>query len=221
MIRLSETLALQSVEDFLTADELGRLGKIMDAELEVTGWRPAHQADVVAAPGQAQEILRAATDRALPVLRRVLPSVAGADVWHYTELTAGQEVPAHIDGIPRPDVAPRRIGRIGMVLELPESGGQFYVDTTSGPSVWSGVVVGGAEGYAEGTALTHRLPHDRAHQHQGEPEWLRAAARTRWITDAPAGVALAYGAQLIHGVLPVRAGRMRKFVTDLLDAPRG
>ncbi|MFI9237235.1 hypothetical protein [Streptomyces sp. NPDC053079] len=215
MIHLSETLALQTVEDFLDANELAQLVKIMDAEHAATGWKPRSQADVIAAPGQAQEILRAATTRALPVLRRVLPSVTAHAPWAYTELTVGQEVPAHLDGIPDPAVRPRRLGRIGVVLDGPGRGGEFYVETTSSPVIWSGKEVGEEEGYAPGTALTHRLPHERAHY--SAPDWLRDAVRTRWVTATPPGVAVAYGAQVLHGVLPVRAGLLRKFVTDLTD----
>ncbi|MBB5122968.1 hypothetical protein AF335_14345 [Streptomyces eurocidicus] len=215
MIHLSETLALQSVEGFLSPDELAQLGKIMDDELAASGWTPGTQAEVVRAPGDAQAILREATARALPVLRHVLPSVAADAPWGYTELTAGREVPAHIDGIPEPAVAPRRIGRIGVTLEQADAGGEFYVETTASATVWSGQVVGEREGYAAGTGLTRRLPHPN--RHETEPVWLRDAVRTRWVTGAPAGVALAYGAQLVHGVLPVRSGRLRKFVTDLLD----
>ncbi|MEU7136047.1 hypothetical protein [Streptomyces sp. NPDC046261] len=217
MIHLSETLALQTVEDFLDADDLARLVKIMDAELAATGWKPRSPADVVLAPAQAQEILQAATVRAIPVLRRVLPSVTTHAPWAYTELTPGQDVPAHIDGIPDPAVRPRRLGRIGVVLDGPGGGGEFYVETTSSPAIWSGQAVGESEGYAPGTTLTHRLPHDRAHH--STPEWLRDAVRTRWVAHTPPGVAVAYGAQVLHGVLPVHAGRLRKFVTDLTDAP--
>jgi hypothetical protein len=222
VIHISETLALQTVEDFLTGDELDELRKIMDDELGTTGWRPRFQAEVLAAPPPAEEILQHATGRALPAIRRALPSIRAAAAWGYTELTAGQQVPTHVDGIPDPSVAPRRLGRIGVVLDEADSGGEFYVETTSGGSVWSGRTVGEAEGFLPGTALTHRLPHapgPDTHQHEGEPEWLAAAHRTRWTTSAGSGIAVAYGSQVIHGVTGVHAGRLRKFVTDLLDAP--
>ncbi|MFI9203079.1 hypothetical protein [Streptomyces sp. NPDC053048] len=215
MIHLSETLALQTVEDFLTCDELAQLTKIMDAEHAATGWKPTHQADVVPAPPLAQEILHSATARALPALRRALPSVVADATWDYTELTAGQEIRAHIDGIADPGTPPRRIGRLGVVLADAEDGGDFYIATTSHPAIWSGTTVGEAEGFAPGTPLTHRLPH--VHDHGAVPEWLRDTPRTRWTADAPAGTGIAYGAQVVHGVLPVRAGRLRKFVTDLID----
>ncbi|MFC5147835.1 hypothetical protein [Streptomyces aureoversilis] len=217
MIHLTETLALQSVEEFLTPAELGQLVKIMDSEIAATGWKPRRQAELLRAPGLAQEILRAATARALHVLQRALPSVAADARWDYTELTAGQHIPTHVDGIPDPAVAPRRIGRIGVVLEDADEGGEFYIETTAAPAVWTGAVVGEAEGYAPGTPLTHRMPHLGGHE--AVPAWLRDIDSTRWVTPTRPGTALAYGAQVLHGVQPVRAGKLRKFVTDLLDTP--
>ncbi|WP_237306794.1 hypothetical protein [Streptomyces alboflavus] len=58
-------------------------------------------------------------------------------------------------------------------------------------------------------------PHARA---QSRGELARAHPRTRWTTDAAPGVFLAYGAQILHGVTPVRSGTLRKFVADLVDA---
>ncbi|MFF7725184.1 hypothetical protein [Streptomyces sp. NPDC008001] len=217
MIHLNETLALQSVEEFLTTAEREHLLKIMDSEIAATGWRPRHQADVLRAPAPAQEILRAATARSLHVLQRVLPSVTADGRWDYAELTEGQYIPTHVDGIPDPGTPPRRIGRIGVVVQQAEAGGEFYIETTASPAVWTGTVVGEAEGYAPGTPLTHRLPH--VHDHGAVPTWLEEVPTTRWVTPAPPGAGLAYGAQVLHGVQPVRAGRLRKFVTNLLDAP--
>ncbi|MEU8953691.1 hypothetical protein AB0C93_05250 [Streptomyces sp. NPDC048518] len=222
MIHISETLALQTVEEFLTPDELSQLRKIMDVEQRTTGWTPRFQAEVLPAPAAAQEILGFATERALPAIRQSMPSISAAAPWGYTELAPGAAVPTHLDGIPAPGTAPRRLGRLGVVLQDAEQGGEFYIETTSSNSVWTGEVVGEAEGFLPGTPLTQRLPHapsQDTHVHDSEPAWLRAAQRTRWITDAGAGTGVAYGSQVIHGVLPVRAGLLRKFVTDLLDAP--
>ncbi|MFJ9854847.1 hypothetical protein [Streptomyces sp. NPDC101150] len=218
MIHISETLALQTVESFLTPEELTHLRKIMDDELETTGWQPRVQADVLSAPGPAQDILQQAVHRALAAIQRSMPSIRSAAPWGYTELGPRQRVPAHIDGIPDPGGSPRRLGRIGVLLTAPETGGEFYVETTAAPTVWSGTEVGHTEGYHHRTPLTHSQPHAPATgAHHKEPEWLAAAPRTRWVTHAGPGTATAYGAQVIHGVQPVRAGRLRKFVTDLLD----
>lgn len=219
MIHLSETLALQTVEGFLTTEELTRLRKAMDAELDATGWKPRFQADVVEAPPLAQEILQEATARALPAIRRALPSINSAASWGYTELGADQEVPTHLDGIPDPGAVHCRLGRIGVVLDDADTGGEFYIETTSSNTVWAGETTQEHCNFPTGTLLSHHLPHapgPDTRQHDGAPEWLTAAQRTRWITDARAGTAVAYGAQVIHGVNPVRSGTLRKFVTDLL-----
>ncbi|MFD8543039.1 hypothetical protein [Streptomyces sp. NPDC059649] len=219
MIHISETLALQTVEDFLTGDDLTRLRKIMDAEQTATGWAPRFQAEVIPAPSLAQEILHQATARALPAIQRAMPSIGACAPWAYTELTSGDQVPTHLDGIPDPAGSPRRIGRIGVVLEDADQGGEFFIETTSSPTIWTGETVGEADGYLPGTPLTHRLEHaPNGYPHDSAPTWLISAPRTRWTTDARPGVAVAYGAHVIHGVTPVRTGRLRKFVTDLLDA---
>ncbi|MFH8609709.1 hypothetical protein ACH4D5_19740 [Streptomyces sp. NPDC018029] len=220
MIHISETLVLQTVEDFLSQDELTHLRKIMNAELDATGWTPRHQAEVLAAPPAAQYILQHATSRALPAIRRAMPSIAAAAPWAYTELAVGQEVPTHLDGIPDPGTAPRRLGRIGVTLDDAEAGGEFYIETTSSPGIWTGEHLGRAEGFLPDTPLSRSLPHapgPDVHAHDAAPDWLTSADRTRWITDAVAGTAVFYGSQVIHGVRPVRVGHLRKFVTDLLD----
>ncbi|GAA0479392.1 hypothetical protein ABZ951_18455 [Streptomyces sp. NPDC046215] len=216
MIHISETLAVQTVEDFLGAEEVSRLNKVMDSE--AAGWRPRSQAEILPAPALAEEILTQAVARSLPAIRRVMPSIAGAAPWGYTVLTAGQCVPTHLDGIVGARTAPRRIGRIGVVIAEAAEGGEFYVETTADPAPWTTTVLGEADGYVPGTPLARSLPHAMAGDpHAREARWLAAVDRTRWITHAGAGVAVAYGAQLIHGVTPVVRGRVRKFVADLLD----
>ncbi|GHF08583.1 hypothetical protein [Streptomyces morookaense] len=221
MIHISETLTVQTVEDFLTADELAQLNKIMDIELRSTAWRPAHQAEVLPAPADAEDILQVATARALPAIRRAMPSVRAAAAWGFTELGEGQKVPTHLDGIPAPAAPPRRIGRIGVTIGDAEQGGLFYIETTSSPLPWTGALVGEPEGYVPGTPLTRCLSHQAAavREHAEEAGWLEAVPTSRWTAHAPAGVAVAYGAHLIHGVTPVVRGRVRKFVTDLTDRP--
>jgi hypothetical protein len=47
--------------------------------------------------------------------------------------------------------------------------------------------------------------------------WVAETPRTRWSTNAAAGVGVVYGTQLIHGVDPVIKGIQRKFVTNPID----
>ncbi|WP_246177298.1 hypothetical protein [Streptomyces paromomycinus] len=214
VIHISETLMLQTVEEFLTAEEISRLVKIMDSE--AAGWRPRHQAEVLKAPATAQEVLADATQRALPAIRRSMPSIAGSGHWGYTELAVGESVPTHLDGITSPRTPPRRIGRIGVTIADAAEGGRFYIETTSDSAPWTDTLLGAADGYEPDTPLTRSLPHGPA-AHEDTPQWLSAPRKSRWLTDAGPGVAVAYGAQVIHGVTPVLRGRVRKFVTDLVD----
>ncbi|MFG3258738.1 hypothetical protein [Streptomyces sp. NPDC048172] len=219
MIHVSETVALQTIEDFLTEEEAAQLVKVMDLELGASGWRPRHQADVLPAPDAALHVLHQAFDRALPTVRRTMPSIAAALRWGYTELRPGDRVPTHLDGIPDPETPPRRIGRIGVTLTDAEEGGVFYVATSSSATPWTGRALGPDDGYQDGTRLARSLPHEAAYvrEHLGESHWISETPKTHWHTDAPARTAVAYGAQLMHGVTPVRRGLARKFVADLAD----
>ena len=219
MIHASETVVLQTVEDFLTEEESAQLVKIMDLETAASGWRPRHQADVLPAPEAALAVLQHATDRALPAVRRTMPSLAAALDWGYTELRPGDRVPTHLDGIRDPGIPPRRIGRIGVTLADAAEGGVFYVATTSSATPWTARVLGPDAGYQDGTPLARPLPHEAAYarEHLAESTWVARTPKTHWHTDAPAGTAVVYGAQLMHGVTAVRRGVVRKFVADLVD----
>lgn len=213
MIHMSETLALQTVEDFLSEEERSRLCKIVDSELGPSGVLQKH----VMAPDLAQQILEQATRRALPAIRRVMPSVSGAHPWHYVELPPGGRVPTHLNGIPDPQTRPRCIARLGVVITDAAEGGEFYIATTSSPAVWTDSTLNAEEGFAPGTLLATRVDHEQADDEQ--LAWMSSIPQSRWITDGRAGVAVAYGAQLMHGVTAVRRGVLRKFVTSLTEAP--
>ncbi|MEU9191256.1 hypothetical protein AB0D14_43600 [Streptomyces sp. NPDC048484] len=64
MINTSETLAVQTIENFLTIDETAQVTKIVDDQLAATGWVPARPSEGLTPPDAAQEILTAAIDRA-------------------------------------------------------------------------------------------------------------------------------------------------------------
>ncbi|MFD0385276.1 hypothetical protein ACFQ2B_32485 [Streptomyces stramineus] len=185
MIHISETLAVQTVEDFLGAEEVSRLNKVMDSE--AAGWRPRSQAEILpAGPGRGDP--HPGRGPLAAAIRRVMPSIAGAAPWGYTVLTAGQCVPTHLDGIVGARTAPRRIGRIGVVIAEAAEGGEFYVETTADPAPWTTTVLGEADGYVPGTPLARSLPHAMAGDpHAREARWLAAVDRTRWITHAGAG----------------------------------
>ncbi|GAA0492585.1 hypothetical protein [Streptomyces olivaceiscleroticus] len=222
MIHISETFVLHSVEEFLTDEEISRLDKIMANEPPVsedTEYEYASRYEP--APAAAQLVLQPAFERSLPRLRSVMPTVAAAAPWAYAEVAAGDCVPVHVDGIPDPHARPRRIGRIGVVITAAEEGGEFYAATTSSTELWTDTELGERDGYQPGMRLTRSLPHEGAPTPavHAAPSWAQHMPQTRWVTDAPVGTAVAYGAQLLHGVTPVGRGVVRKFVTDLLDAP--
>ncbi|MFJ9854837.1 hypothetical protein [Streptomyces sp. NPDC101150] len=220
MIHPAETLALQTVEDFLTGDELSQLRKILDVLPRDGAASGRRELEHLRAPEPADEILQEAFRRALPAIQQVMPSVARAAPWHYAALTVGKEVPTHLDGILNAGAPPRRLGRIGVVLTDAEEGGEFYVATTSSPNPWTDTVLGEADGYRPALRLARGLPRERedVREYRESAQWIDHTPQTRWRCDAPAGVAVAYGAHLIHGVTHVRKGTLRKFITDLLDA---
>lgn len=218
MIHISETLAIQTIEGFLGEEDIERLCKIMDEALLTADWQPRDGGDLMHVPPEAEDILQNAFAAALPAIRRSMPSIAAAVRFGYTEVRAGQSVPVHLDGIHNPHQPPRRIGRFGVTIADADEGGEFYVATTGSPTPWTGTVLGEDDGYSPGTPLAHRLDHE-ATRASGEPNWVADVPQTRWICQAPAGVAVAYGAQLIHGITPVTSGLLRKFVCDLTDAP--
>ncbi|MGW0902983.1 hypothetical protein [Streptomyces sp. NPDC002853] len=118
----------------------------------------------------------------MPAIRCTMPSITVAAPWAYPEFTAGQEVPTHLDGIPDPTTAPRRLDGIGVVLDDAEAGGDFYIETTSSPGIWSGQEVSEGEGFMPATPLTRSLPHAPKPDvpvHDSAPKRLEEARRTR------------------------------------------
>ncbi|GAU70664.1 hypothetical protein SSP35_21_00590 [Streptomyces sp. NBRC 110611] len=71
VIGFSETVAVQTVEEFLTPDEAAQLVKIIDAHPRESGL--VHRR----APEEAQEILQHAVHRSLPVIPSAPPLRAG------------------------------------------------------------------------------------------------------------------------------------------------
>ncbi|MDI3417620.1 hypothetical protein [Streptomyces luteolus] len=221
MIHVSETFALHTTEEFLTEEESTLLEKVMTSDPPETDGGAEPSSRYERAPAAAQSVLQQAFERALPSLKRVMPAVAAAAPWSYAEIVAGDSVPVHVDGIPDPLAHPKRIGRIGVVITAAQQGGEFYVATTASPELWTDTELGETDGFHRGMRLTRSLPHevDPSPQIHASPTWAQSLPQTRWTTDAPARTAVAYGAQLMHGVTPVTSGVVRKFVTDLLAAP--
>ncbi|MFF4155809.1 hypothetical protein [Streptomyces sp. NPDC001678] len=214
MIHMTETLAVQTVEGFLTPDETERLTKFLDEHLAATGWRPARPSDGLVAPGEVQEILAAGVERALPAIRRVFPSVATVTPWDYHDLRPGDSIEPHLHGVDDPDRRRQRVARVAFHLQEADQGGAFYVETASSEALWTDRTAGSGSAFTPGTRFAREISH-----HAG-PEATAALARvprTRWTSTPPARTAVVYGAQLVHGVETVRAGRLRKLITNLLS----
>ncbi|MFD3513062.1 hypothetical protein [Streptomyces sp. NPDC058657] len=215
MINTSETLALQTIESFLTPDETAQVTKIVDDQLAVTGWVPARPSEGLAVAAAVQEILNAAIDRAMPVIRRAFPSAQSVAPWLYHDLKPGDRIRSHVHGMGDPDERPVRLGRVVFNLQEAESGGEFYLDTSACEDLWTGRTTKADDVFQSGTRLVHEITA------RSGPLSLDDIAATRWLCRPPAGTTLVYGAQLIHGVTPVTAGRARKLITDLCAGPAG
>lgn len=236
-IHVAETVAVGSVEGFLTPSETAELTTVMDGFLtsyeraqfaeqrtqsihEIPGhtteqamalYEPAGRVEVPKIPDRAEQVLQLAFDRARPALARLIPSVTTCRPWTYVEYGPGQHITAHVDGIaPNPMGWPRQIAGISIVIGEPVEGGEFYVETTSDGRLWDTVCTDVASGYGSGMWLAHDGADHSA-------EWFRTMVRTQWSVHPTPGTALLYGSQLTHGTKPVVAGRARKFISWLIS----
>ncbi|MEU1313094.1 hypothetical protein ABZ419_29955 [Streptomyces cinnamoneus] len=219
MITLTETLAVDTVDEFLTAEEVAHLARVMDRHIERTGWKPAYTGEELAVlPDEVQDALRDAVLRHLPEIRRVFPSATGCSPWQLIQFDAGEGAVRHLDGIGAdPFAAPRHVARIGVTVQDAERGGEFFFETTSSPRLWDprfGEAT--TPGYAPGMRFSRIAPHDKISRQDPETDWIHQVRGTPWTTPAGRGTAIVYGAQLIHGITPVTAGRCRKFITGLI-----
>ncbi|MFD8292144.1 hypothetical protein ACFV2B_28520 [Streptomyces lavendulae] len=218
MITLTETLATHTVDGFLAPKEITQLGRLLDAHLAATSWRPAYVGEELTdLPAQVQHILTTAVEAHLPALRQAFPSADGASPWQYIEFGPGEGAVRHLDGIgPDPLTFPRHVARIGVTIQDATAGGEFFIETSSSPGIWDDHYGEGPHpGYAPGMRFTRIAPHDKISRGEQDTAWIHTVTGTRWTTPASTGTAVAYGAQLIHGITPVTQGRCRKFITGL------
>ncbi|MER6526635.1 2OG-Fe(II) oxygenase [Streptomyces sp. NPDC001508] len=235
MIHIAETLTVSSIENFLTTDEIATLTTVMDnvlgddgvrrfdtertttlhsipghtSEQAMAVYEPAGRLEIHPPPEAVAKILAQAVERAMPALRRALPALTSCREWMYVEYAPGQHVTPHVDGIaPHPTDPIRQLAGISVVLEHAQAGGEFFVETTSDPALWSDQH--GGTGYYPAMAFTHDGADHSA-------EWFRSMPRTRWNVRPATGTALLYGSQTTHGTEPVRVGRERKFISWLIS----
>ncbi|MFD4943565.1 2OG-Fe(II) oxygenase [Streptomyces sp. NPDC058409] len=235
MIHIAETLTVSSIENFLTPDEVHTLTEVMNDVLGDDGIRrfdterattlhsipghttqqamavyePVGRLEIHPPPEAAEKILAEAVERALPALRRVLPAFTACREWMYVEYGPGQHITPHVDGIaPAPTDRPRQLAGISVVLQSAKDGGEFFVETTSHPALWSDQQPG--DGYHPAMAFAHDGADHSA-------DWFHNMPRTRWNVAPAPGTALLYGSQVTHGTEPVRTGRECKFISWLIS----
>ncbi|MGH8929907.1 MAG: hypothetical protein ACRDZO_04540 [Egibacteraceae bacterium] len=235
-IHLAETLAVGSIENFLSTGDMAQLTQIMDSFLaqgdlarfgekraasihEIPGhtpaqamavYEPAGRLEVPAIPDEAEQLLQRSFDLARPALARLLPSVTACRPWTYVEYGPRQHITSHLDGIaPDPLSWPRQIAGVSIIVGAPAHGGAFYVETTSHEGLWDQVCDDSGSGYLSGM----RFAHDGADH---SADWFRGMPSTRWSVDPAPGTALLYGSQVAHGTEPVIEGKARKFISWLI-----
>ncbi|MDH6223672.1 hypothetical protein [Streptomyces sp. MJP52] len=238
MIHIAETVGVGSIEDFLRPEERARLTSVMNEFLtedararfgnqrtssihEIPGhsheeamavYEPAGRVEVPKIPAEAEDVLQHAFQRARRSLSRVMPSINSCRPWTYVEYGPGQHITGHLDGIaPDPLAWPRQVAGISVVIEEPEAGGEFYVESASSDRLWSTPLGTDAENhsYAKGMWIAHDGADHSA-------DWYATMPRTRWNVVPAPGTALLYGSQLTHGTEPVIRGRAKKFISWLI-----
>ncbi|MGL5866566.1 MAG: hypothetical protein ACRCYX_11990 [Dermatophilaceae bacterium] len=236
MIHVAETLAIHSVEGFLTANQVTDLSTAMTRLLardgtepydegrcatmhEIPGrsaqqamavYEPCGRIEVTNLPDEVTTVLDAALRAALPAITRALPSITTWRPWTYVEYGPGQHITPHVDGIaPNPATWPRQIAGTSVLISAAEDGGDFAVETTGSPRLWSDAAPPDACGYDPSISIAH----DGA---DNSSPWFHTLLRTRWTVRPTPGTALLYGSQLTHGTDPVVTGRCRKFLNWLL-----
>lgn len=243
MIHVAETVAVGSVESFLSAQERSKLSELMADFLtaqvrdrfgqgrttsihEIPGhttdqamavYEPSGRVEITSIPPKAEQMLQAAFDRSRPALSRVMPSITTCRPWTYVEYGPDQHITGHLDGIaPDPLAWPRQIAGISVVITEAESGGEFYVESTSSDQLWHPRPDHDQqmEGYAPGMWLAHDGADHSA-------DWFTHMPRTRWSVNPAPGTALLYGSQLTHGTEPVVRGRAAKFISWLIAEKEG
>ncbi len=234
MIHIAETLSIRTVEGFLKPDEIEQLNLVMDDTLSSLGrdrygtarrttiheipghsaaeaqgvYEPAGRIEMTDIPSEATVLLDQALKLHMAVITRTLPSVTGHRPWIYLEYGPGQYVTPHADGIaPDPLIRPRQIAAATVTLtDIHDTGGAFYVETTGSDAVWTADEAPVGSGYAQEMRFAHEGT-------DMSSPWFRTMPRTRWSVAPAPGTLVVFGSQLVHGTEPVRAGRVRKFLT--------
>jgi hypothetical protein len=240
-VRVSETLGVFSIEDFLRSDELATVLAAVDdhktwvppdrlrqtdrstsvhsvpgiaMDVTMRAYEPAGRIELTPLPDAVVGILTGAARRALPAVRRVFPAASGCEAWTYVEYGAGQYITAHVD---HPiEVQPDS----GTPPAEPVAIGELRVDESGAHVAGISVVLndgyGGGGFYVETSSSSKLWRSDRPELvNEGADhtsDWFPEIPRTRWCARPAAGGAVLYGTQLIHGTEPVSFGVVRKVI---------
>jgi hypothetical protein len=163
-------------------------------------YEPNGRVECTELPAQAEKILEEIFVRNLPSIRYAHPRAVRNNGWFYVEYGDGQFVNPHVDyhgriGDPWPGV----LASLSLSVGIADGGGQFFVETSGADSVWAG-------------------PHVARRGLDWSTPSFREQRRVRWTAQQDLGDMLIWGSQMIHGTVPVRRGRSRKFLTQLLGA---
>ncbi|GAB2695107.1 hypothetical protein [Kitasatospora kifunensis] len=145
-------------------------------------------------PVAIAEIAQRAILRRLDDILPIFPSVRRSMDWFYVEYAAGQFITPHAD-YPQNETDPDqpKVASVSLLIDSPESGGEFFVETFADGRVWS-----------DNGLLQHGLDYHN--------DSFRTSKRTRWRTSVQAGDALCTGTQVIHGTEPVGRGVASKLI---------
>lgn len=222
---LPETLAIASVEQFLTRHEREAIlthirtwcaslppdrtsqqqrsrsvhsvpGLSLPEVMRV--YEPEGRLELDEVPAEVERLLASAAARALPALRRVYPSARTIGDWIYLEYGPGQFITPHIDGTDR-DEHSRQLAGISICLCDDYTGGAFEVATSSSDRLFD------ATGRSRvGAGADNSKP------------WFASLARTQWSCRPRAGDAICYGSRLVHSTQPVLSGIAKKAIGFLV-----
>jgi hypothetical protein len=225
MLHPQESLLIHSIEDFLSPTELKEIAQRMDSVVAAQGkdnldrsrrtsvhavdglttdslmklYEPAGRVELKDLPPDVIAILDAASDRAVPHLKRLFPSGGRLRSWIYLEYSSGQHITPHIDmAVDGTEPSGFKVAGIGVPLNDDYVGGEFYVETCGSESLWSSNDDKGVIQVREGADSTS--------------DWYPELKRTQWVVRPAAGTAVLYGSQLTHGTKPIISGTIKKII---------
>jgi hypothetical protein len=217
---MHETLRIGSVEGLLTLDELQevriQIQKMMAdrrTEFEVAlrrrsvhriagesvlrakeVYEPQGRIEYDELPGEIADLAKSAVERRMEDIRPTFPGACKSMDWFYVEYSAGQFITPHVD-YPNneADSARPKVAAISLLVDSPDEGGEFFVETFANHYMWSqaGALRRGADYHSD---TFRRMP------------------KTRWRSSIRAGDAVLSGTEMVHGTEPVIRGVASKLI---------